>query len=1155
MKTIYPILIAILLTMPAQICASGAIVVYDFAKHFEDAKISNALSAGTGAKAFTSGKVRKYSIALHPTSGEATATYNITLPVIGKGERLVIIFSAGMADGFVTNDPDHPSDGVKFILRIDGREVFTRDLATTGWSYGAADLTEKAGKKVNIVFVTDAKSNSNYDWAAWGEPQILRLRANQLGKNGLSTACAGIVTAKASQEGVSLELTPISKSGSPSGKGIKIPLTPKSLTAVEFDLCSSRPSAVQVKTVGGKAEQIGIFAFEPQLQILSFGPPNALIFGDKPLEMRCVVKNAGKGLLGQSASVKAQLTIRSISASASAKTKGISKAYAVQSIGPLYPGEQKTIIWRNISVPKADIIAATVKILENGNPIADKTIERAISVRPTISIPEPKKAESKKLQDGTIVLQNPFVRMTFVKNNAGYTGWMLSIPREKGWSQVASGAPLGFVHLPDVPSSNGVALYPKNAQIEMQNGKPAVIFTTTQNLGTSPCKFRWSFTLDTLKPIINASHSMTAEKNIDIVCFFGPTVYVGDGGFGSKKSDGLFPGLEYLLTEASSGTENVSPPANLRIVPHPNKITIPFMAIRYGSVLVSLEWDPLQKWDGASNRPAAVFASPNFIDGQENHKIGLFVPSVPEWTQENKLTADKPYKLTAGNSLTLSADIIVRTNSTSIIDAVDEWISRHGIPSITPIEKKPSDVMLLCDKAFLETIWDPEAKGWKHTNTSPPSFDARIANYLLRKTMYVMDPQRKKAYSDVVQAAIEKAGRENMDLEVALLAGEVDSALKRMAERANFLMSKQRHDGSWPFEPDEKHSVLGKAGDTSSGYSAANAVQLLEYALITCDTKATEAGLKAIKYLDTQKRPEGAQTWELQLHVPDILAAAHLVRAYTMAYQITNDKKHLERAVYWAKTGLPFVYLWNAPDRPIMRYGTIPVFGATWFDGMPWFGNCVQWCGMVYAYSLARLSDFDQTLPWQEIAKGIFFCGAQQQEYATQKYPNEAGMYPDAFSVVTGEEAYHWNLNPGLIAMGMVRISNLDCMPYTITCKGPKNARIAVTLPAQIGSFGFGEDFLRGKFSFASLNTVHIVLGGTFPDSITINRVGIERVKDVDAVEQGWQYNLDTKIAIIKTKTQRENIVAVDLLSQVLGYDKQLMEEMRQKEQQENQKQ
>jgi len=68
-------------------------------------------------------------------------------------------------------------------------------------------------------------------------------------------------------------------------------------------------------------------------------------------------------------------------------------------------------------------------------------------------------------------------------------------------------------------------------------------------------------------------------------------------------------------------------------------------------------------------------------------------------------------------------------------------------------------------------------------------------------------------------------------------------------------------------------------------------------ALITGSQEAAEAGLRAIAYLDGQKRPEGAQTWELPLHVPDVLAAAHAVRCCVAAYRFTGDKRYLDRAV------------------------------------------------------------------------------------------------------------------------------------------------------------------------------------------------------------------------------------------------------------------
>src|SRR5262249_4278557 len=72
-------------------------------------------------------------------------------------------------------------------------------------------------------------------------------------------------------------------------------------------------------------------------------------------------------------------------------------------------------------------------------------------------------------------------------------------------------------------------------------------------------------------------------------------------------------------------------PASMeRFVPHPNKVTVPVMAVTTKRRLIGLAWDPLQKWDGIRTRPSAFFASPNWLDGQNNHLMGLFVPAVPD---------------------------------------------------------------------------------------------------------------------------------------------------------------------------------------------------------------------------------------------------------------------------------------------------------------------------------------------------------------------------------------------------------------------------------------------------------------------------------------------------------------------------------------------
>jgi hypothetical protein len=84
------------------------------------------------------------------------------------------------------------------------------------------------------------------------------------------------------------------------------------------------------------------------------------------------------------------------------------------------------------------------------------------------------------------------------------------------------------------------------------------------------------------------------------------------------------------------------------------------------------------------------------------------------------------------------------------------------------------------------------------------------------------------------------------------------------------------------------------------------------------------------KFKDTV--PRGAQTWEVPLHTPDILASAYLLRAYTLGYEVTGDTNLLEQARYWAWTGVPFVYLTPPSDRPVGLYSTIPVLGATRAD-------------------------------------------------------------------------------------------------------------------------------------------------------------------------------------------------------------------------------
>ncbi len=114
-----------------------------------------------------------------------------------------------------------------------------------------------------------------------------------------------------------------------------------------------------------------------------------------------------------------------------------------------------------------------------------------------------------------------------------------------------------------------------------------------------------------------------------------------------------------------------------------------------------------------------------------------------------------------------------------------------------------------------------------------------------------------------------------------------------------------------------------------------------------------------------------------------------------------------------------------------MRYGSIPVFGATHFTG-PWFGRIVQWNGLEYADALLDLAAVDQSFDWRAVAEGIVLSGGQQMRpLPDEEAPlpdavpdcGHPGLYPDAYSAVDGSDAYHWCLEPSRLGLLAVRLA------------------------------------------------------------------------------------------------------------------------------------
>jgi hypothetical protein len=233
--------------------------------------------------------------------------------------------------------------------------------------------------------------------------------------------------------------------------------------------------------------------------------------------------------------------------------------------------------------------------------------------------------------------------------------------------------------------------------------------------------------------------------------------------------------------------------------------------------------------------------------------------------------------------------------------------------------------------------------------------------------------------------------------------GGLAEVMDVLAERVPAILAAQGPDGEFVYHENKRFPYLGEDRGLAVGICAPPTYRLLRFASLTGDRGALEGGLRGLEYMRRFLRPEGAQTWEVPLHVPDIYAAAWAVTAYVQGYLATGDRQWLDEAQRWALRGLPFVYLWNAHDRPIMRYASIAVFGGS-HGHYPWFGRPVQWCGLAYAYSLLRLAEHDNSFDWRRIAEGLTRCAMQQQSAEAERF----GLYPDAWHLWEDKPSRVW---------------------------------------------------------------------------------------------------------------------------------------------------
>ena len=479
-----------------------------------------------------------------------------------------------------------------------------------------------------------------------------------------------------------------------------------------------------------------------------------------------------------------------------------------------------------------------------------------------------------------------------------------------------------------------------------------------------------------------------------------------------RKSQAVFPGLEYLADEPSSSEADLIGPQSRRQVPASHKIAFPLMAVAHDDRVVGLLWDHAPAF-------AAVFDSPDRLLASGGHLLGVIAPGSDGFNRhEGELLPIEPVPLAAGRPLTLRASFFGGRGST-VTPAIEAFVASRGLPEVPDVGSL-ADYVSLATAGWLDSGIRHGGRFRHAIGTNfPPQPAADAAGYMAWLAGHAEDPVARDRLDEAAAAALAEVPAGSLDAEAighvripmqSLLFGRVDEAVAAHAAKARRLLASVRPDGTVAYRPSAGGVDYGRTHDAdhANGLSARHVAEAIEAARFSGDEPLIDEAVGALRRLGRTYAgsvPRGAQTWEVPLHTPDILASAHLVRAFTIGYELTGDRGLLDEAVAWAWTGLPFLYLGDPVGTPDGPYGCVTVFGATAWKWPVWIGRPVQWCGIVYAHALYRLAEHDPDGPWRRLADGITSTGIRYSwpaaaSTAGPEAVERQGLLPDGWEVL-----------------------------------------------------------------------------------------------------------------------------------------------------------
>lgn len=881
-------------------------------------------------------------------------------------------------------------------------------------------------------------------------------------------------------------------------------------------------SHLKVTVTAGPLRAESALRIAPHVVVRSWGPTSPVFLAGEPITVEAVLSNPGTASVLKprvafvpNAFVASSRPVVPEPIEVSAERIPPGREITLRAVLPPAPGPLLAVEMR---ANAANVRATPPKRSETG----------ALAViTPAVNLPAPSESLVALATPTFAILENEHVRLVFHRVKSLDVG-EISVRTRSHWQRVA------WIPHTLEEGTIGTIDFPPKADTS-PNGSARLRFSGKRS---DTGRLSITYELPARSKTIAVRYELQMERADEIEYFAGPVLGV------LHRDEAVFPGVEWLVDEElSSDSLDIAEghPDRMRHVVHPNWITVPAIGIhgQYGTV--GLLWDPHQKWDGQRDRPGAVFMSPDRLYHYRSHRIGLFLPSVPEFIEPNKVETDKqytierpywaskkPYRVGPGKRLTLEAHIYADGDAPDALSAIDEWIKIYGFPKPAPLphgtyEKEIEFSM----QAYLKSLWVPEEKKWWTSKgagelLSPKGLPRSYVADLLVGELLCPDREVRRqcrARADEVLKILGGPAR----LDAQRFPGRLDAGLANPAEAAGLLTARGK-DGAWRFDADQEgtgpfvgmdYHELGPDNAAELGTCAARAKAILRYARITGDWEAYRQTVKTLEFMEQFRVPRAAQVWEVPVHSPDILAAAEAVEAYLEAYRFSGEKRWLRDAVTWARRGLPFVYLWEDPQKPFLVGASIPVFGASWMQ-YSWFGRPVQWNGLRYAEALLDLAEHDQSYPWRQLATALTHSAIHQQEQGGEN----VALWPDSIGAVKGDKS-GWIFAPRMILTNILKLMGRgEEIRTTIVGSGERRLHLSANAALREAKWDGSVCTFRITYPAGEQGTA-VVFNVARPRAVLLDGKTLSQRPNLEeGTEPGWRY--DPAIACLSVRVPKD---------------------------------